>query len=411
MKLRSRISSILPIATVALGVALNTVSASASPAENTIFRFNGRDGERTQSGLISDGKGNLYGTAPEGGNNGCLDGCGVVFELSPASGGAWTETVIYAFKGGTKDTSVPTTDLIFDAHGNLFGGSNGTPAIYELTPGAGNAWSEKVVYSFTQGFQPGNHLAFDSKGNLYGTLFQTNSGDGGVFQLIPQSSGSWTGGLIYTFTGKNGDGNRPFGGVVLDGAGDVYGTTQEGGSSNEGTVYELTPKGSGFTESIIFNFTGYPSGTGSNPLAPLMIDASGNLYGTTPSGNTQDGGLVFKLSESAGKWTETVLYTFGSSPDGFYPNGVVFDAKGNLYGTTINGGSGCNNPGCGIVYKLTPSKSGLWRETVLHNFESWIDGSGPSASVYIDASTGDLYSTTINGGGRYGYGTVFQIVP
>jgi uncharacterized repeat protein (TIGR03803 family) len=407
MKLRGRISSILPIAMVAFAVALNTVSAGA--AENTILRFSGRDGERTQSGLISDGKGNLYGTTPEGGNNGCQDGCGVVFELSPAANGAWTETVIYAFKGGTTDTSVPTTDLIFDAQGNLFGGSNGAPAIYELTPGAGNTWSEKVVYSFTQYYQPGNHLAFDSKGNLYGTLFE--GGDGGVFQLIPQSSGSWTGGVIYAFTGTNGDGNRPFGGVGLDGEGDVYGTTQEGGSSNEGTVYKLTPKGSGFTESIIYNFTGYPAGTGSYPIAPLMIDASGNLYGATPSGSTQGTAMVFKLSESAGKWTETVLYIFGSSPDGAYPNGVVFDAKGNLYGTANGGGSGCNYPGCGIVYKLTPSGSGPWRETILHNFESWIDGSGPGASVYVDGSTGVLYSTTIVGGGRYGYGTVFQIVP
>jgi uncharacterized repeat protein (TIGR03803 family) len=121
--------------------------------------------------------------------------------------------------------------------------------------------------------------------------------------------------------------------------------------------------------------------------------------------------LVFKLSQSGGTWTETVLYSFGSAPDGSYPNGVAFDAKGNLYGTTINGGSGCNNPGCGMVYKLTPSKSGPWRETILHNFESYIDGSGPSASVHIDSSTGDLYSTTIVGGGRYGYGTVFQVVP
>lgn len=409
MKMRSRISRILPLATVVLGVALNTVSAGA--AENTIFRFNGRDGERSQSGLISDGKGNLYGTAPEGGNNGCRNGCGVVFELSPAAGGGWTQTVIYAFKGGTTDTSAPSTDLIFDAHGNLFGGSNATPAIYELTPGADNTWSEKVVFSLTSlGSQPGSHLAFDSKGNLYGSLFQ--SGDGAVFQLTPQSSGSWTGGLIYSFTGTNSDGNRPFGGVVLDSEGNVYGTTQEGGTKNEGTVYKLTPKGSGFTESIIFNFTGYPSGTGSFPLAPLMIDPSGNLYGTTSNGNANsNGGVVFKLSESAGTWTETVLYSFGSSPDGTFPNGVVFDAKGNLYGTASEGGNGCNYPGCGIVYKLTPRKSGAWLETILHNFESSTDGSGPSASVYIDGSTGDLYSTTIVGGGRYGYGTVFQIVP
>ncbi len=407
MKMRSRISRIFPIAAVALGVALNTVSAGA--AENTIFRFNGRDGEKSQSGLISDGKGNLYGVTPGGGNSGCRNGCGVVFQLSPASGGAWTETVIYEFKGGTTDTSAPTTDLIFDKQGNLIGGANNSSAIYELTPGAGNTWSEKVVYSFTQGYQPGSHLAFDSKGNLYGTLFQTNSGDGGVFQLIPQSSGSWTGGLVYTFTGTNGDGNRPFGGVVLDSEGDVYGTTQEGGSSNEGTVYKLTPKGSGFSESILYSFTG--NGLGSYPFAPLTIDASGNLYGTTFNGNTENGGLVFMLSESEGKWTETVLYSFGSAPDGSGPNGVVLDAKGNLYGTAQGGGSGCNYPGCGMVYKLTPRKSGAWLETIVHNFESSTDGSVPEATVYVDGSTGDVYSTTTFGGSRYGYGTVFQIVP
>jgi len=406
MKKQNLSSTIFSVAAIVLGMFLNVAAAKESP----ILRFNGKNGLQPRNGLTADGKGNFYGVTTTGGNSTCPPhGCGVVFELSPGSNGTWTEKVIYAFKGGTSDTSWPETDLIFDGNGNLFGatGVDGSSfgAVFELTPGTGGTWTEKILFSFNnQGYDPGTHLAFDSQGNLYGSFLYTFGDTGGVFQLIPQSNGTWKVSLIYTFTGTNGDGKSPYGGVVLDGEGNVYGTTYTGGASNHGTVYELSPNGSGgFAETIIYSFTGQADGF--EPQAPLSIDAKGDLFGTTLSGE------IFELSQAGGKWTDAVLYTFGPSPDGSHPWGVVLDAKGNLYGTTSGGGAGCNSPGCGIVFKLSPQTSGPWKETILQNFESAGDGSVPNADVVVDTSSGHIYGTTTYGGGRYGYGTVFEIQP
>jgi hypothetical protein len=396
---------IFQVTVAGLVLFLSVVCASAK--EIPIFRFNGENGSQPQAGLVAGANGHLYGTASVGGNRSChFRGCGVVFELAPNSSGGWTEKVIHFFTGGTSDTSVPTTDLIFDTKGNLFGatGSNDNyGAVYELSPGTGGTWTEKVIYQFNnQAYEPGAHLAFDSQGNLYGSLIQTFNGNGAVFQLSPQSDGTWKETLIHSFTRTNGDGATPDGGVVIDAKGNIYGATSVAGLSNYGIVYELSPNGSGgFSESILFTFTG--QSTGQNPSAPLTIDANGNLFGTTT-------GLVFELSPSGGKWNETVLYSFGGSPDGARASGVVFDAKGNLYSTTQCGGSGCNNPGCGIVFELSPQSGGSWKETILYNFESATDGSQSVAGVLID-STGNIYGTTQYGGTRLGNGTVFEIQP
>jgi uncharacterized repeat protein (TIGR03803 family) len=393
---------------------LNLAAAGAS--EKPIVRFIQTDGSQPQNGLVSDGKGNFYGVTAGGGNSGCFPvGCGVVFELSPASNGAWTKKTIYSFKGGAADTAIPSTDLIFDAKGNLFGATwiNGNffGAIFELTPGAGGVWTLKILYRFdNQGYDPGTHLAFDNQGNLYGSVFETFDLTGGVFELSPQSNGTWKESLIYTFTRSNGDGLGPRGGVVLDGKGNVFGTTTSGGTSNAGTVFELSPNGSGgFAETIIYNFNFQD--TGASPFSPLSVDAKGNLFGSTSTGGTFNTGAIFELSQSGGKWSETVLYSFGVSPDGWRPSGVVFDAKGNLYGTTANGGLSCNYPGCGIVFKLTPQTGGSWKETIVYNFESAADGSESVAGVLVDGANGRLYGTTQYGGGRYGNGTVFEIQP
>jgi uncharacterized repeat protein (TIGR03803 family) len=415
---KKRISrTIFLAAAIALMMFLSVAVADAK--ENAILRFNGKDGLRPQNGLVTDGKGNLYGVTPTGGNSNCAPlGCGVVFELSPNSVGGWTETVIYAFKGGTSDTSVPITDLVIDSKGNLFGATgvnDNNGAIFEVSPGTGGTWTEKILFSFSSAyFDPGTRLAFDSKGNLYGSVLYTANftQPGGVFELIPQSNGTWLANLIYGFSGTNGDGAYPYGGVVVDAEGNVYGTTYRGGASSEGTVYEISPTGTGaFKETIIHSFTG---GTdGGYPYAPLSIDTSGNLYGTTFNGGPVDNsyGVVFEFSQSADKWNETVLYSFGPSPDGSRPAGVVLGAKGKLYGTTQNGGNGCNNPGCGIVFTLTPQSSTPWKETVLWNFQSVGDGSQSAASVLVEGATGDIFGTTEYGGGRYGYGTVFEIQP
>jgi len=316
----------------------------------------------------------------------------------------------HMFKGGTADTDIPVTDLVFDANGNLFGAtgedlSGHLGAVYELTP-VGGTWTEKIIYRFTSnGYNPGTHLAFDGQGNFYGSLAQVFAVTGGVFQLSPQSDGTWKESIIYSFK-SNGDGQYPRGGVVTDSKGNLYGVTEDGGAFNRGTVYELSPNGSGgWVETILYSFM--EQNDGAYPLAPLTIDAKGNLYGTTSSGGANNDAVVFELSQSAGKWNETVLYTFDKS--GYAPNNVVFDAKGNLYGTTVSGGNGCNNPGCGIVFMLTRQTVPPWKETVLHNFESDFDGSEPLAGVLVD--NGHVYGTTEYGGGRFGYGTVFEIQP
>lgn len=412
-----RFTKLLAIAVVVISAFLSVNRANAGAKESAIVRFSGADGEQPVSGLIADAKGNLYGATTSGGRTNCAPrGCGVVFQLSPGSNGSWTQKIIYAFKGDVVgDTDIPVTDLIFDTKGNLFGATGPDSAgfdgaVYELTPGTGSAWTEKIIYRFTEqsDYYPGAHLAFDSQGNLYGTVADGSNIYGGVFELSPQSDGTWSESTIYSFTGEsNGDGNHPVGGVVLDSKGNVYGMTQTGGAFNFGTVYELSPNGrGGWSETIIYNFM--EQGDGAYPFAPLTIDANGNLFGTTLGGDSNYPD-VFELSHSGTGWNETVLYAFGTS--GYAPSGVAFDSAGDLYGTTVYNGTGCNVPGCGIAYELTPQGSGPWQQTILHNFESAGDGSQSMAGVLVDSATGRVYGTTEYGGGRYGYGTVFEILP
>jgi uncharacterized repeat protein (TIGR03803 family) len=404
------------VAALSLAMFLSGILASAA-TYSTIFRFSGVNGLQSRFGLVADSQGNFYGVTSSGGSNACLPkGCGVVFELSPTTGGGWTERVIYAFKGAPSDTAFPTTDLVFDTHGNLFGGTNspsGAGAIFELTPSSGSAWTEKLIFNFSAVyFSPTGQLAFDSKGNLYGTVIggPTFENYGGVYEISPQSNGTWQANLIHGFTNTNGDGYQPLGGVVVDGVGNVYGTTYRGGANNWGIVYELTPNSGTFTEKILHTFTN--STDGSYPNVPLMIDGSGNLYGTTTGGGPVDNpyGLVYELSPSGSTWTQTVLYNFAPYPAASGGSNVVFDSRGNLYGTTQAGGTQCNGPGCGTVFRLTPQTSGPWKSTTLHTFASAGDGSLPVAGVVLD-SAGNIYGITEFGGDRDGKGTIFEIQP
>jgi uncharacterized repeat protein (TIGR03803 family) len=389
---------------------LGIVDAGAK--DKIIFRFDLQHGTYPATSLVADAKGNLYGTTFSGGNF-CF--CGVVFELSPGPGGVWTETVLHAFNGHA-DGSYPWSGLVFDANGNLFGetlggGTSNQGTVFELIAGPNNTWRETVIFSLpsADGPNPGKQLTIDSKGNLYGVLSSYNE-NGAVFKLGRQPNGTWRQTILYAFTGKNGDGVAPLGGVVLDSKGNLYGTTFQGGSLNNGTVFELTPNGNGpWTETILYDFTG--KSDGGSPRTPLTIDSAGNLYGTTPAkfGGSM-GGTVFRLNQSGGQWIQTVLYTFGTNPsDGSSPSGVVFDARGNLYGTTFAGGIGCNNPGCGTVFILTPQSSGPWKESILHQFESAADGSESASGLLVDNTAARLYGTTQYGGSRLGYGTIFLI--
>jgi uncharacterized repeat protein (TIGR03803 family) len=273
-----------------------------------------------------------------------------------------------------------------------------------LTAGAVAASTYKVLHKFTgkDGSEPYGTLIFDAAGNLYGTtMFGGGSGVGTVFELKPNSDGRWTESVLHSFTG--GDGARPFAGLILDGVGNLYGTTEIGGTAEYGgTVFKLTPNSDGrWTESVLHSFTG---GDGWEPTANVIFDATGNLYGTTLFGGAFNSGVVFKLTHNLdGSWTDSVLYSFCSvtnCADGSTPlAGLIFDEAGNLYGTTAEGGNhGCQGGlGCGVIFELSPLANGSWTYSVLYSFTGGTRGDAPQAGLIFDAA-GSLYGTTTNGG-------------
>jgi uncharacterized repeat protein (TIGR03803 family) len=326
---------------------------------------------------------------------------------------ACQEQILYSFDGGTGAT--PYAGLVFDALGNLYGttetgGSYGYGAVFELTPGQGGTWTETVLYSFGPGITGGRYpygtLIFDTSGNLYGTTYGGGGcGYGTVFELMPDGNGGWTEKALHNFMNNHKDGIHPYAGVVLDAAGNLYGATYSGGPSELGTVFELTAKGNGkWSEHILHSFAGTD---GANPYASLILDASGNLYGTTWSGGAQGVGAVFQVAPSSNvSWPETVLYSFANNGiDGMNPRGnLVFDGSGNLYGTTFNGGSN----GVGSAFELKKGND-TWFESVLFNFAN--DGeAGYNPADGLTFSLGNLYGTA-TAGGVGAYGTVFQLGP
>ncbi len=387
-------------------------------SENVLYNFTGgSDGSLPYAGLIFDSVGNLYGTTYEGGAN----GAGTVFELTPSNGG-WTETVLYNFctQSNCSDGDDPLGSLIFDSAGNLYGTTSGGGThqygtIFILRPSAGS-WAETVLYSFqggTDGEFPVAGVTLDNAGNLYGTTeYGGVSNYGTVFEL--NTSGNET--VLYSFIDGT-DGAFPYAGVILDAAGNLYGTTISGGNGGYqgcgsgygqgcGTVFMLKPsEGGSWTESILYSFS-----WGTGPVLPysgLIFDYAGNLYGTaTLFGNGFLGGGVFELTYSNGSWTEKVLYNFTGGSDGGNPYaGLAFDSAGNLYGTTQGGGAN----GDGTVFKLG-SSNGEWTETVLHSFAG-SDGCEPYAGVIFDA-IGNLYGTTSQSSGcpsADSGGVVFEI--
>src|ERR1022692_2196052 len=329
------------MATLAIFAAILFVTSTGAAAEEKVlhsFNSNGTDGIHPQAGLIFDAAGNLYGTTSQGGSS----SAGMVFELTPAGGGTWTEKVLYSFHGGA-DGSSPRAGLIFDAAGNLYGttyngGTTFAGTVFELTPTGGGTWTEKVLLSFgndVDGSNPQGELIFDGAGNLYATT--KNGGGpndaGTVFELTPGAGGTWTEKVLWSF-GTGTDGSDPFGALIFDAAGNLYGTTSLGGTSHSGTAFELTPAGGGnWTESVAHSFG---NGTdGAAPAAGLLLDGAGNLYGTTYLGGSYGGGTVFRLNAQG----LVLLYSF-SGTDGANPAaGLLLDAAGNFYGTTYSGGS------------------------------------------------------------------------
>ena len=264
-----------------------------------------------------------------------------------------------------------------------------------------SAQSFTVIHNFTGGSDGANPLGgfFIAGAELYGTASSGgSSGVGVVFRL--NTSGEET--VLHEFSGGT-DGANPQGRLVMDKAGNFYGTTNTGGVSNAGTVFKVTRKG---VETVLYSFTGKPDGA--NPVAGLAIDKAGNLYGTTTAGGASGNGTVFKLAvptETGGEWAEQVLYSFAAGTDGNTPiGGVTFDASGNLYGTTSAGGT----DGDGTVFELTPSTP-RWTENILHNFQLGSDGGVPYAGLVLDGET--FYGATTEGGqgGQNGGGTIFEL--
>jgi hypothetical protein len=434
-------SPALPIARYFFfALALAAMLMSTNPVfarQATLLKFNGSDGAFSTAGLITDGT-NFYGTTSENPPN----FNGLVFELSPpASGsGAWTETVLYTFTGG-KDGSGPSAGLVRDAKGNLYGTAtyggpgnaacgSGCGTVFELSPPSqpGGTWTETTIYQFKaslDGANPESGLILDQAGNLYGTTMLGGSSQeccGTAFELSPpqQPDGSWTETVLHDFKGGT-DGEILWAGLYRDAAGNLYGTTLNGGANNDGIAFQLVPPSSGgtWTENILVEFSGVFSGGTYGPL----VEYKGSLYGAGYASGSSGQGSVFSLTPAAGTWTYSTLYSFTGGSDGGTPNGLVVDSQGNLYGGTEAGGdlndgtchlSFFRVVGCGVVYKLTPQNGGqAWTQSVLATLQA-SEGFGIYAPLLM--SKGVLWGTTQQGGAnpnrcQLGCGTVFAVKP
>jgi uncharacterized repeat protein (TIGR03803 family) len=344
--------------------------------------------------LVADPAGNLYGTTRYSDDGGCYFGlgCGVVFKLARRSDGHWDYTVIHRFKG--PDGEQPTTGLIRDSSGNLYGttvlgGANSVGTVFEVSP-AGAGWKEKVLYSFGGSGDlnnPGGGLTLEASGNLYGPAqYGGKLGRGGVFELKPSGKG-WQETILYSFPG-GADGETPFAKLARDSAGNLYGMAvgSKYGTSG-GVVFELTPSSGGtWAETVLHSF----DNSGQMSWG-VIFDSAGNLYGTTGSG------IAFEISPSTDKWTFKVLRRF----NGPIYAGLTIDPAGNLYGEMFSGGAGY-----GVVFELSQS-GGKWKETVLHSFDL-NDGAFPVGGL-VFGQGGLLYGTTYGGGIQSG--VAFSVTP
>jgi uncharacterized repeat protein (TIGR03803 family) len=325
---------------------------------------------------------------------------------------AQTPTVLHAFTG--PDGINPILGVTFDSAGDLYGaasggGSSNNGTVYELTPGKSGSWTEKTLLSFNgkSGSTPVCPVVFDSKGNLYGTTkLGGANGVGVVYELSPSSSGKWTETVVHNF-GGSGDGAYPVGAILVDSAGNIFGTTEGGGAYGDGTeiqggtVFEVSPKsGGGWSESALHSFG---NGTdGNQPKGGVILDSKGNAYGTTFKGGTHGQGTVFELSASGGgEYTESVIHNFNtgrSEGDAANPAaGLTFDSAGNLYGGSTAGFDSAIGEGGGTVYKLAPQSGGTWKESVIVSLGSDQFREAIYSNLIRD-SAGHIYGATLESG-------------
>jgi uncharacterized repeat protein (TIGR03803 family) len=392
--------------------------------EVVLYSFSGGlDGSSPVASLLADSAGNFYTTTFSSGDAACGNspGCGTLVKLIASSGKV---SVLYDFPSEL-DGKNPSAALVADNSGSLYGtttltGYSSQPcmpgcygAVYKLTESSNGQWAGEILYTFPaykgDGEFPHSSVVFDSNGNLYGT---TESGGtssyscGTVFELSPSVDGMWTEQILYNFRGGAQDGCEPMGRVLFDGSHRIYGTTV-GGDNGASTVFQLAQQDGAWRETIVYNFEG-------DAVGPSVVtDEAGDLYGTISYQNGLYGG-VFELSRNGSSWSETALYTFsGTDGDEYFPGELIFGKDGSLYGAAYRGGL----YDAGVVFKLTPGSNGTWTETVLHNFAG-VDGDGanPMGKLIFD-DLGNLYGTTsiggINGGqcGGFGCGIAYELSP
>ncbi len=366
--------------TFGCGTVYKLVRHGSSWVLNTIYEFTATNHGpfSPQSRVIFGPDGSLYGTTVNGGSCGGGEWCGTVFKLQPPATFCrsvmcpWTLTLLHQFAGGD-DGAFPYSDLVFDPSGNIYGttsgdgdsscmvipGVTGCGTVFKLTRNADGTWTNHTLYEFqggSDGGRPFVGVVFDQAGNLYGVTAyggigpcSYNFGCGSIYELSPSGPG-WVETTLHQFAG-GADGGAPFGGLMFDRAGNVYGAASQGGAGL-GTVYELTPNQGSWNFNVIYTFTGFQA---SGPESALTMDAAGSLYGTSGSGGNNGGfGTVYKLTPSSGGWTYSSLHDFDlQGPDGGLLYGsVALDANGNIFGVT---GSGpYPDPDDGVLFEITP---------------------------------------------------------
>jgi uncharacterized repeat protein (TIGR03803 family) len=389
---------------LALICALTMLAApSVAQTFTVLHTFSGPDGLYPYSGVTLDRAGNLYGTTYGGG----ASQDGTVYQLKRAGSG-YIHNQLHAFTGGN-DGEKPWGGVIFGPDGALYGttttgGFEEGGTVFSLRPPVTICrsvlcpWIETELYNIAnfEGVEPAyGQVAFDSAGNLYGTTaFGGGSEEYGDVYELSRAGNGWTGTQLYSFGDP--DAQYPAHNVILDSAGNLYGTTDGGGSHSAGTVFELVRSGSGWSENILANLG---LGVGGYGASGLIMDAAGNLYGGTLGGDNTPAS-VFELSRSGNSWQLTVLHSF-TTGQACWGN-LVFDSSGNLYGTTYSLGT----HGMGNIFKLSPSGSG-WTYTDLHDFSNNGDGENPTGDLTMDAS-GNIYGTNL---GENGHGVVWELTP
>jgi uncharacterized repeat protein (TIGR03803 family) len=393
-----------------------------------LHNFLAKPGEFPNSGLIIGPDGGFYGTTGMSGGSQCFPLCGAVFEIKQTSTG-WQYHIVHNFRGPNHDGESPIGPLLFDNVGNLYGTTSAVNStgcftrhtdcgtVFKLSPTSKGGWEETILYRFTgrtDGAWPAGNLVLDSAGNLYGYTLGGGNNNlcgqvcGVVYELSPGASG-WTETVLHTFTGGS-DGYTPRG-LTPDTSGNLLGVAESGGTANSnceagcGTLFKLTPGAGGWSLSVIYSFSG--GSDGGYPISPLVFDTQGNLFGTTLLGGSvqcpNECGTVFELSPNGSGWNFSDVYSCSGS-DGADPQGILFDSAGNLFGAASGGKTTC---GCGVLFELVPG-SGNWTETVLYTFNGKSDGQFPNPVIQDGA--GHLFGTTANGGSD-NFGTIFKFTP